>query len=339
MTILVRGYLVETQNRTSLPRKASKGSRPSDAKSVRPGVTSTSGCIGSCLAQVLEADRRLSAQANSQSFFVNPAVLDGRSLVSNSPPGWARDLSLDSRVTAQAGLKFELPGMGQLRARKLVSRSRRVMTGKYPSWKLGRLVHWESRLESSVFRLLDACPAVDTYAEQPFTIHYLDAGTWHAHVPDVAYLTIDDQLWIIEIKSFMDRGLADAFRRAALIGPRLKALGLNYAVVTEGSIRAGTSLSNAEALVKAARGSSTAKADHDLKSLVQVRSSVSQAELVGLIVDNRRAFHVAAGLVMRGVLSLNWSDADAQELTILPLTDSNCQESELWLQRALGVIK
>lgn len=337
--MLARGYLVEKQNRRPRSCKASESGRCSGAKSVRPAAASTRGCVGTCLTQVFEAERQLVAPPNSPIFFVNPAVLDSRTLVSNSPPGWARELALDQRATAQVGLRIELPGPDQVRARKLISRSRRVMTGKYPSWKLGRLVHWESRLESSVFRLLDVCPAVITYAEQPFTIHYLDAGTWHAHVPDVAYLTFGDQLWILEIKSSMDRGLADAVRRAALIGPRLKALGLKYAIVTEDSIRAGTSLSNAEALVKAARGSSTAKADHDLQSLVQGRSSVSQAELVGLIFDNRRAFQVAAGLVMRGALSLNWTDADGRELRIQPLTDTNREESELWLQRALGVIK
>lgn len=330
---------MEMQKGTPRSRKASGSVGRSGGRAARPAVASTCGSVGSCLINVYEAERQLVAQPERHNFFVNPAVLDSRDLVESSPPGWARELAFDQSTTAQLGLKFELPGAGQLRARKLISRSRRVMTGKYPSWKLGRLVHWESRLESSVFRLLDVCPAVKAYAEQPFTIHYLDAGTWRAHVPDVAYLTVDGQIWILEVKSSMDRNLADARRRASLIAPRLKVLGLEYAIADEESIRAGTSLSNAEALVRGARGASSARADHDLRSLVEERLSISQAELVGLVFDMKRAFHVAAGLVMRGSLSLNWGRANSELMTIQRLTDTNQEESLLWLQRALGVIR
>jgi hypothetical protein len=327
------------QKGTPRSRKASGSVGRSGGEAARPAVASTCGSVGSCLINVYEAERQLVAQLDRQNFFVNPAVLDSRDLVESSPPGWARELAFDQSTTAQVGLKFELPETGQLRARKLISRSRRVMTGKYPSWKLGRLVHWESRLESSVFRLLDVCPAVKAFAEQPLTIHYLDAGKWHAHVPDVAYVTAAGKVWILEVKSSMDRGVADARRRAALIAPRLKVLGIGYAIAAEESIRAGTSLSNAEALVKGARGASSARADHDLRSLVEERLSISQAELVGLVFDMKRAFHVAAGLVMRGGLSLNWMQANTEEMAIQRLTNTNQEESLLWLQRALGVIR
>ena len=53
---------------------------------------------------------------------------------------------------------------------------------------MDRLVHWESRLESKVFRLLDVCQAVERFSEQPFTIHYLSDESWRSHVPDVAFV-------------------------------------------------------------------------------------------------------------------------------------------------------
>jgi hypothetical protein len=43
------------------------------------------------------------------------------------------------------------PKPGQLRARKVVSRARVRPTGKYPSWKIRRMVQWESENELNPF--------------------------------------------------------------------------------------------------------------------------------------------------------------------------------------------
>jgi len=37
-----------------------------------------------------------------------------------------------------------LPKPGQMRSRNVVSRSNARSTGKYPSWKMGRMIHWEA---------------------------------------------------------------------------------------------------------------------------------------------------------------------------------------------------
>jgi hypothetical protein len=213
------------------------------------------------------------------------------------------------------------------------------MTGKYPSWKMGRQVHWESRLESKVFRCLDVCPGVTRFGEQPFTIYYLADGIWHAHVPDVAFLTYDGKLWILEIKSNLDRKLQEAIARAALISPRLSCLGINYMVATQSFIEAGMSVENAWTLVRFGRQAGSGMAEKWILDLVSERLSLSRANLIGHALDGRHAFHTAANLVMRGDVSLNWSDANRQHLQLQTLRDTNTEESLSWLQRALGAIR
>src|SRR5579859_7695488 len=44
-------------------------------------------------------------------------------------------------------LAVQPPPDGKIRARKVVSRSRARGTGKFPSWKMGRMIQWESTYE------------------------------------------------------------------------------------------------------------------------------------------------------------------------------------------------
>ena len=53
------------------------------------------------------------------------------------------------------------PKDGELRCRTVISRSNTKSTIKYPGWKVGRMLHCESRNELNVFYLLDADPEVD----------------------------------------------------------------------------------------------------------------------------------------------------------------------------------
>lgn len=77
------------------------------------------------------------------------------------------------------------PSANTGRARTVVSRSRSRPTGKYPSWKTGRMVEWESHNELNALRLLDADPNIRTFREQPLTIRYALDGEVHLHFPDV----------------------------------------------------------------------------------------------------------------------------------------------------------
>ena len=51
--------------------------------------------------------------------------------------------------------------------RRVVTRSRFRPTGKYPSWKMERMLQWESMNELNAFRLLDCDPRVTVFTNSP----------------------------------------------------------------------------------------------------------------------------------------------------------------------------
>src|ERR1039457_2276067 len=77
------------------------------------------------------------------------------------------------------------PAPGQMRFRRVVSRSNARSAGKYPSWKMDRMMHWESNNELNAFRLLDCDPNVTSYSEQPCRIAYVMDGVERIHFPDI----------------------------------------------------------------------------------------------------------------------------------------------------------
>ena len=72
------------------------------------------------------------------------------------------DSATDCRV-----LRIAFSSPEQVRSRRIVTRSRFRPTGKYPSWKMERMLQWESLNELNAFRLLDCDPRVTLFSEQP----------------------------------------------------------------------------------------------------------------------------------------------------------------------------
>lgn len=133
-------------------------------------------------------------------------------------------------VTETEKLQITFPDPGKPRIRKVVTRSRSRKTGKYPSWKMGRMVQWDSGNEKTVFRTLDGDATVIAFYEQPFCVRYLDNGILRRHYPDVLVEFIDGvDVW--EIKDARDQLDADIVRRTAILKPLFAQLGIRYRLV------------------------------------------------------------------------------------------------------------
>lgn len=140
-------------------------------------------------------------------------------------------------------LEIEFPKDGKLRARKVVSRSRARSTGKYPSWKTGRMIQWESSNELNAYRLLDATPTVLAYYEQPLCIHFTLNGEKHIHYPDVLVESRDSrELW--EIKPESEALLPQYVERTKFLESELQKLGLPYRMVLAEELGRQPRLSN-----------------------------------------------------------------------------------------------
>lgn len=149
------------------------------------------------------------------------------------------------------GLRVECPPDGALRMRRLVHRGAPRPTSRMYSLTLDRHVECESQLEVDGAQLLDACPRVLSFAEQPVKLHFTLAGRTTWHIPDVAVKTAK-ALEFIEFKYARDVDRA-VLERTTRLQSLLSPLGVGYRLLTEFELHAGVALDNAHRLLRRGR--------------------------------------------------------------------------------------
>ncbi|MGD0156637.1 MAG: TnsA endonuclease N-terminal domain-containing protein [Terracidiphilus sp.] len=130
--------------------------------------------------------------------------------------------------TAISNIVF--PGPGQMRSRKVVSRSSARPKGKYPSWKMSRMLEWESENELNAFRLLDCDPDVTRFCEQPCEVVYVLDGKARSHYPDIL-VEKDGQRELWEVKPESEAEEPEVVTRTTLLVQGLPFWGYTYRVV------------------------------------------------------------------------------------------------------------
>lgn len=149
-------------------------------------------------------------------------------------------------------LSVDFPQEGKLRIRKVISRSKARPTGKYPSWKMGRMIHWESHHELNAYRLLDANPAVTSFHEQPLLIRFIQDGELYRHYPDVLVnLGSTRELW--EVKPASEANKPLVAERTRLMECELSKMGFSYRMVNGEDLANEPRLSNTLTVLKYGR--------------------------------------------------------------------------------------
>ena len=196
---------------------------------------------------------------------------------------------------------------GQVRARKVVSRSNSRPTGKYPSWKMQRQVHWESHNELNAFRLLDANPLVLRFHEQPFEILYEIDGEQHRHFPDVLVETRDGkEVW--EIKS-LQWAVTDKNRsRAALMVAELPRHGFQYRPVVAEDLRKEPRLATVSTLLQWGRQGISAIERERLRISLERKPCVTWGEVLTGALGQHGRRHCSR-LVLEGALHIDVNKA------------------------------
>lgn len=142
--------------------------------------------------------------------------------------------TLATRLVNGAGrtvLEIVFPEDNEERSRRIVTRSRARPTGKYPSWKVGRMIQWESQNELNAYRLLDATPSVQRFQEQPLMLRYVMDGERHIHYPDVYVEAAGGSRELWEIKPMAQARLPEFAARTRLLEAALPELGFSYRMV------------------------------------------------------------------------------------------------------------
>lgn len=225
-----------------------------------------------------------------------------------------------------ARLVAKLPGPGELRVRKIVHRGAPRPVTKVPSIKLQRIVQCESVLEAELALILDACPGVSWFAEQPVVLGYLLQGERKHHVPDFAVQAGETQE-LVEVK--FDRDVNDAvLARTAMLVDLLAPYGIGYRLVSEGSIRAGSALGNARKLLL--RGREVPSRVWSLQVYETVRASGTVP--LGEFGWDRPQSCDAAGVarqILDGCLHLDMRN-DITAKTPVSVSPSSTRENLLW---------
>lgn len=73
--------------------------------------------------------------------------------------------------------------------------------GRFPSYKVGHLVSFESSLERQLIETLDAVDEVEWYVEQPVRIPFEFRGESCVYVPDFLVHMVDGAVLLVEVKS------------------------------------------------------------------------------------------------------------------------------------------
>jgi len=203
-----------------------------------------------------------------------------------------------------SGIKSLLfPEPGQVRSRKVVSRSNARSTGKYPSWKMGRMIHWESINELNAFRLLDCDPNVTSYSEQPCQIVYVLDGAERVHYPDILVTTTTGkQLW--EVKHRSNASEPEVLARANFLSRTLPSWGYEYRTVFDEDLARQPRLNNANLLLSLGKRAITDCEWEDIRQTVTEEGSLVWSEASSGNYG-ARGREVLSSLVLRGVLTID----------------------------------
>lgn len=201
----------------------------------------------------------------------------------------------------EAVLEVIFPEDTRIRSRKVVTRSRARSTGKYPSWKMGRMVQWESENELNAYRCLDMAPEVKAFHEQPLLLKYMLNGEEHYHYPDVLVDYGDSrELW--EIKPKAQALKQEYVDRTLFLEAMLPKLGFTYRMVLAEELAAQPRLDTVLALLKHGRNPVTASARESVRRVLLGAPVVTWGQASnGYLGINGRS--ILARLVLEGVLS------------------------------------
>ena len=204
-------------------------------------------------------------------------------------------------------VSIEYPEDGEVRARKVVSRSKARSTTKYPSWKMARMTQCESSYELFAHRLLDANPAVRSFAEQPLTIRYILDGVERRHYPDILVQLVDGSQELWEVKSKKNAAEPETQARTRFLQAALPDHGFAYRIVLGEDLGREPRMSNVRQMLTWGRPSISLHEYELMRAALALKPSITWEEAQSGL--GPRGRHIVARHVLEGRLAF---DLDAK---------------------------
>jgi hypothetical protein len=188
------------------------------------------------------------------------------------------------------------------RVRKVVTRSGKRFRGKFPSKKLGRMVHWESLLERDAIYQFEYHPKIVKYQEQPsIEIYYDKEGRPHRYFPDFLVTFEDDDELLVEIKHVCDLTSKKAREKYQNIAKRFEEQGRRFRIMTEVDIRREPLLSNLQHIHRSGRRVAQTETETQLAKTLTANSCWTLANLIARL----KGLHNVMRLVRSNHLQVN----------------------------------
>ncbi len=199
------------------------------------------------------------------------------------------------------------PGQVLQRVRRIVTRSGGGFRGKFPSRKLGRMVHYQSLLERDAILHLEYHPGVLVYQEQPSQETYYDAEqSARSYFPDFLAVLVGTSEFNIEAKPHAKLQSAKVSDKLGRVAQRMAELGRTFRVWTQHEIRREPLFTHLQRLHELRRPSPHAAA---IGALVQAaRADASSFEL-GELVERFGSETEVLRLLAHGVFQTNLEQA------------------------------
>lgn len=216
-----------------------------------------------------------------------------------------------------------------IRSRRVVNRYNSIITGKYPGMKAGRMMQWESRHERNAMLLLDTCPSVLAFNEQPCEINYILQGQKLRHYPDFLVRGCGwKELW--EVKMQKDAFSPEVSRRTALMQQHLPQHGYGYRVVFAEHLAFKTRLENAKRILRLGNASIPLVAHEKIRLLFKNQSTLPW----GVIAHNTSDLHLlnqVCRLILDGLVTLDFYQPISDSTLITWVGQSKTERSAQWL--------
>src|SRR5208337_503554 len=203
----------------------------------------------------------------------------------------------------------------QVRSRRVVTRSRFRPTGKYPSWKMQRMLQWESINELNAFRLLDCDPRVKAFTEQPCEIVYFDGIETRHHYPDI-FVAIDSDQELWEVKAECEAVQSGVSTRTDLLTSGLRRYGFTYRVVLDHELAKEPRLGNAKTLLRYGRRAASDNECEYVRLALKSKGHLSWSEVCrGVLGTHGR--EIICRLALEGVLTFDMKSSFAPDTQFL----------------------
>lgn len=230
-----------------------------------------------------------------------------------------------SAGNGRARAKNILHSHAKLRAREPINRSFGMIRGKFPSQKMGRMIHWESQLERDAVLLFEFSNGVIAYREQPLTTYYTLNGKTRRYTPDFELTLSTGEVVLIEIKPAAKLLDLDESLRFKRIQEHFTGNGRPFRILTDREIRRPALLENLRLLMRNRRGSISPFERRRFVERFAGISAVPFANALALLEDAG----VVWSLIAEGVLTCDLTK-EVNEQTILRVVAKENKNEKLF---------